>query len=104
MGLDTLEIGLILDRLDELSKNLREQLESPWLTSKGAAAYLRCSISKINRLSDRDLLPYRRLDANAPRSQRLFHRRDLTAYLITGRNPGAYRLSSSERSLVDQLL
>ena len=95
---------MILARIDELLSLIQGLATSPWMNTREAAAYLRCSLSKINRLADRGLLPYRRLDADAPRSKRLFHRRDLTAYIITGRNPGTYRLSPAERSLVDQLL
>ncbi len=104
MSEDSPDMALIMSRLDDLARQLAGRHLSPWMNTREAAAYLRCSLSKINRLADRGLLPYRRLDADAPRSKRLFHRRDLTAYIITGRNPGTYRLSPAERSLVDQLL
>ena len=98
------DIALILSRLDDLARQLADRPVSPWMSTREAAEYLRCSLSKINRLAERGLLRYRRLDADAQKSKRLFDRRELTAYLVTGRNPDAHRLSPAERSLVDQLL
>lgn len=98
------DMALILARLDTLDKAILGLHVSPWMTTKEAAAFLRCSESKINQLSDTCLLPYRRLDPTAPRSTRLYHRKHLTAYLMAGRNPVKHRLSPEEKRLVEELL
>lgn len=98
------ELNSILNRLDNIEYLLREQFNSPWMTAKEAAWFLRCSVTQINRLASVGLLPYRRQDPTAPKSPRLFHRKDLTAYLVTGRNPARKPLSKEERRMVEELL
>jgi len=100
--------------LDKEIRDVRKQLEvilqllqagqSPWMTTHEAARFLRCSESKVEQLTARGLLPYRRLDPTAKRSQRLYHRRDLTAFLVTGRNSKERHLSAQERRMVEELL
>ncbi len=97
------EIQEIRERLDEILQIL-EGGQSPWKTTCEAAHFLRCSESKVEQLTARGLLPYRRLDPTAPRSPRLYHRKDLTAYLVTGRNPHEHHLSAQERRMVEELL
>ena len=97
------DLNLILDRLEEILEILQES-RSPWRTTKGAAGYLQCSSSKIDELTAKGLLPYRRLDPTSPRSPRLYHKRDLVAYLVAGRNPQNSRLSPSEKRQVENLL
>ncbi len=97
------EIQEIRERLDEVLQLLQAG-QSPWKTTREAAHFLRCSESKVEQLTSRGLLPFRRLDPTAKRSQRLYHRRDLTAFLVTGRNPKERHLSAQERRMVEELL
>ena len=89
--------------LEEILRVLRAG-QTPWLTTRGAAQFLRCSESKVEQLTARGLLPCRRLDPTSPRSPRLYHRKDLTAYLVTGRNPRESRLSPADKRLVEDFL
>lgn len=98
------DLKLILDRLEEIAQLLRGNMISPWLTTQEAATFLRCSLSKIDEMTKLGLLPFRRLDPTATRSPRLYHRRDLTAFLVTSRNPRESRLSPAEKRLVETLL
>ena len=95
------DLQLILARLDDLGRWLDGKHVSPWLTTAEAATYLRCSPRKIEDLTGKGLLPYRRQDPTCPRSPRLYHKRDLTAFLITGRNPQQHRLSPEEKRQVE---
>ena len=79
------EIRALLDTLLQTG----QQVQSPWLTTQMAAEYLRCSRSKVEQLTARGQLPYRRLDPTSPRSPRLYHRRDLAAYLMARITRGA---------------
>ena len=100
------EILKISKKIDQKLGRILKILEgqnSPWLSSKEAAAYLRCSLSKVEDLTTSGLLPYRRLDPRSSRSLRLYHRRDLAAYLVAGRNPHSTPLSASERKQVKEL-
>ena len=95
-------------------KDIREILEivlqvlqggqSPWMTTRETALFLRCSESKVEQLTAKELLPYRRLDPTLSRSPRLYHVKDLPAYLIAGRNPQKSRLSPSEKRQMENLL
>ena len=96
------DMNLILARLDSIDKAI--QGVSPFLTTAEAAGYLRCSPRQIERLTSLGLLPYRRQDATRSKSPRLYHRKHLTAYLVTGRNPIKHRLSPDEKRLVEELL
>ncbi len=98
------DMAMILTRLDDISRQLQGQHSSVWYTTKEAAAYLRCSVSKINQLTDRGKLPFKRQDPTTSRSPRLYHRKDLTAFLVTGCNPRKRRLSPEEKRLVEELL
>ncbi len=96
------EIQGIRERLNEILQLLQAG-QSPWKTTREAAHFLRCSESKVEQLTAKGLLPFRRLDPTAPRSPRLYHRRDLTTYLVTGRSRES-RLSPAEKRLVEELL
>ena len=98
------KIDLILSRLDDLARVVQNNRVSPWFSAIDAARHLRVSESTINRLADRGLLPYYRVNPAAPKGQRRFHRRDLTALVVTGRNAQQQRLSRSEKLRVDELL
>ena len=104
MSASSTELGLVLNRLDDLSRMLRGVHVSPWLSSAEAANYLRCSISQIEKLTRRGLLPFSRQDSTSPKSPRLYHRRHLDSYLIGGRNPLTQRISPAEKRLVEELL
>ena len=94
----------ILARLDDLTRRLEGMHDSPWLTTVEAARYLRCSISHIERLTRQALLPFKRQDPTTPKSPRLYHRRELTAFLVTGKNPETHPLTKEEKKKVDELL
>ena len=101
---DTADMTLILARLDSIDRRLDGSHVSPWMTTREAASYLRCSTRKVEQLTRLGLLPYRRQDATSPKSPRLFHRRHLTAYLVAGKNPVKHRLSPEEKRQVAELL
>lgn len=84
-------------------QSLQEKEITPWHTTAETATYLRCSISKVEDLTNAGLLPFRRLDPRAARSPRLYHRKELAAYLICGRNPQTSKLSVSEKREVESL-
>ena len=94
---------LILDRLNDLISRMEGPVSSPWFTSAQTAQYLHCSRRKIEDLTRRGLLPFSRQDPTSPKSPRLYHRRHLDAYLITGKNLLSRRLSLEEKRLVKQL-
>ena len=98
------KIDLILSRMDDLDRMVQGKHVSPWLTTAEAATYLRCSPRKIEALTGKGLLPYRRQDPTHTRSPRLYHKRDMTAFLITGQNPQQHRLSPHEKRMVEDLL
>ena len=98
------QLFTILRRVDDLEKLIRGGFNSPWVTTREAATLLRCSESKLNQLTAAGLIPYKRQDPTAPKSPRLFHRKDLTAYLVTGRNPARKPLSKEEKRMVEELL
>lgn len=97
-------IDLVLNRLDDLIRQLSGHVSTPWMDSRGTATFLCCSERTLERLVAKGLLPYRRLDPTSPKSTRLFHRRDLTAFLVIGRNPADRRLTKSENREVVELL
>ena len=68
-----------------------------------SAKYLRCSLSQVEKLTRAGLIPFHRLDPNKPKSQRVFHRKQLDSYLITGKNPIVERLSLAERRQIEDL-
>ena len=94
---------LILERLDDLINRMEGRVSSPWFTTALAAQYLRCSPRKIEDLTHRGLLPYTRQDPTSAKSTRLYHRRHLDTYLITGKNLQSQRLTPEEKRLVKQL-
>lgn len=79
------------------------RINSPWLKTSEAADYLRCSPRKIEDLTSRGLLPFSRQDSTSPKSPRLYNRRCLDGYLISGKNLHSQRLSPEEKRLVKQL-
>ena len=89
-----------LDRILELI----EGSSAPWLNSRETAVYLRCSPSKIEDLTNSGLLPFRRHVSRLARSPRLYHKKDLDRYLISGRNPAAKPLTASERRILKDLM
>lgn len=97
-------MDLILSRLNDLTRTIHGQIVSPWLTTKEAAAYMKCSTRQIEKLTRLGLLPYQRQDRTAEKSPRLYHRKLLDAYLITGKNPHAHRLTPAEKQSVKNLL
>lgn len=94
---------VILDRLNQIERLILDGVGSPWLQTKEAAAYLRCSLSKFEDLSQRGRFPYCRLDVSAPKSRRLYHRKHLAAYLLTGKNARVDRLGNREKKMVEEL-
>ncbi len=98
------DTALILARLDSIDQRLDGKHISPWLTTKEAASYLRCSPRQIESLTAEGLLPYKRQDPTCSRSPRLYHRKHMTAYLVAGKNPVKHRLSPEEKRLVEELL
>ena len=98
------DISLILARLDNLAQMVQGRYVSPWLTTREAAAFLRCSVSKVEQLTNVGLLPFQRLDPTSRKSPRLYHRKHLTAYLVTGRNSVKQRLSAEEKRQIQELL
>ena len=98
------DMDLIVNRLDDLARQLDGRVCSPWLTTSETARYLKCSTRQIERLARRGLLPYSRQDPTSPKSRRLYFRRHLDTYLLLGRNPQTRRLSPAEKRLVEELL
>lgn len=91
-----------LNRLETLLLGIYNR--GPWLTTAEAAEYLRCSVSKIEQLTKRGLLPFQRQDPTHSQSPRIYHRKHLLAFLITGNNCEKHRLSAEEKRLVEELL
>ncbi len=98
------KMDLVLSRLDEIARQLDGKVSTPWFNIQQAASYLKCSVSSIDRMSRRGVLPFHRQDPTSARSPRLYHRRELTAFLVTGRSPRSHRLSPAEKRLVEELL
>lgn len=103
MSLCDQDVAMLLARLDEIGCLIQQNLTSPWMNTAEAAKYLRCSASQVEKLTHAGLLPFRRLDPNKPKSHRLYHRKHLTAYIITGKNPATQRLTPDERRMVEDL-
>ena len=97
------ELDQILARLGGIEAALARKI-SPWFIATEAADYLRRSTRKLEDLTGRGMLPFHRQDPTSPKSPRLFHRRDLTAFLVTGRNPETHPLTREEKQKVDELL
>ena len=97
------KLDVILDGIEKILSTLVTHDPSPWMTTSEAARYLRCSESKLEELTNAGLLPHRRLDPRSSRSRRLYHRNDLAAYLVTGRNPHSSPLRAHERRIVKEL-
>jgi len=105
MNYGSSDTELILMHLTDLKSLLSKAIPTtPWMTTKEAAEFLRCSVSKVEQLVYKGLLPYKRLDVTCERSPRLFHRKHLTGYLVAERNPVQPRLSTAERKMVEELL
>ena len=101
----TSDTELILMHLWDIERLLSKAIPStPWMTTKEAAEFLRCSVRKVEDLVYKGLLPYKRLDVAAEKSPRLFHRQHLTGYLVAERNPVQPRLSPTERKMVEDIL
>lgn len=92
----------ILSMLRDLESRM-ESSNSPWLSAREASKYLRCSVRKINALTKAGHLPYHRLDSANSRSVRLYHRKHLAAYLVSGHNPVTHRLTPQEKEMVEDL-
>ena len=97
-------LDLVLNRLDDLAQRIEGLYPTPWLTTAGAARYLGCSVRQVERLTDKGLLPYSRLDPTASKSSRRYHRKHLDAYLVAGKNPQSHRLTHAEKQIVKDLL
>lgn len=98
------EFAQIITALDEIAKMLRNEHVSPLMTSAEVADFLRCSKSQVEKLTAGGLLPYYRLDPRKPKSLRLYHRRTVISYLVSGRNPVKHRLAPAEKAIVRDLL
>lgn len=98
------DLSLILQRLYTIERLVRGTRVSPWMTAAEAADFLRISISTLDSLTARVLIPYRRVDPESSTSKRLFHRRDLVGYLVCGHNPKTHRLTQLEKKMVEELL
>ena len=92
----------ILARLDQIEASMH-RVSSPWLTTSEAAGYLRCSDSQIERLTKSGQLPFYRQNPDSQRAPLLYHRTHLDAYLVTGKNCQAVKLSPAERKRVREL-
>ena len=97
-------MDLVLARLDDLKRRLDGMPFSPWHTTVEAARYLRCSVRHVERLTRQALLPFKRQDPTNPKSPRIYHRRDLVGFLVTGKNPSIHRLTQAEKREVEELL
>ena len=104
MNDDITDTKLILAHLDDLVRLDGGEMLSPWLTTIEAARHLRCSVRQIDRLTHLGLLPFKRQDPTSSRSPRLYHRKHLTAFLVTGRNPIEHPLTAKEKREVEELL
>lgn len=102
--IEAADLQLVLTRLDDLTRRLDGKPVSPWFVIAEAADYLRCSMRHIDRLTERGLLPFRRQDPTTPRSPRLYHRKDLVGFLVSGKNPETHPLTKEEKRKVDELL
>ena len=98
------DVGLLIARLDEIGCFIQQNLASPWMNTADAAKFLRCSVSQIEKLTNAGRLPYYRLNPTAPKSPRLYNRRHLTGFIISGKNPVATRLSPAEKRQVAELM
>jgi excisionase family DNA binding protein len=94
---------LILSRLERLIEEIRASHTSPWLTTAEAADYLRSSVRHIERLASQGLLPFKRQNPGFPKSPRLFHRKHLTAFIVSGKNPVTDRLTPAEKREIEAL-
>jgi excisionase family DNA binding protein len=81
----SLTVGLTLtsDQLDAIAERVAERLQpaqpehsTPWLDTKGAAAYLACTPARIH-----DLVALQKLTPRRDGRRLLFYRSDLDAYL-----------------------
>ena len=97
------EFEMILARLDQIESRLVCQ-RTPWMSTSEAAEFIRASTSLIEKLTRAGKIPFYRQNPNAARSSRLYHRRDLTDFLITGKNAQADQLSQQEKKEVERLL
>ena len=97
------ELQAINKKLDEI-QSAQAKLITPWLTSREACAYLRCSASKLENLTSAGMIPFRRLDPRFEQSPRLYHRKDLVKYLVSGRNLTSKTLTAQERRIVEELV
>jgi len=97
------KLDTLIDEIRTLSGTIRGSGQLPWMTSKEAACYLRCSVTKLEDLTKAGMIPFRRLDSRSTRSPRLYHRIDLVKYLVAGRNHDTEPLSVSEKRRVKEL-
>ena len=97
---DSLE--MVLARLDQIDISIH-RLQSPWFTTSEAAEYMRCSVSQTGRLTKSGRLPFTRLNPESQRGPRLYHRKNLDAYLVTGKNNQSQRLTPAEKRQVKEL-
>lgn len=95
----------IQDRLDRIERMLGGIISSPdWLTREEASIFLRCSIRHIANLTAIGLLPCYPINPTVPNSPRLYHRRHLAAFLVTGRNPLTHPPTPDEKREIGGLL
>lgn len=97
------EFEMILERIDRIESTLVGQ-RTPWMSTSEAAKFIRASTSLIEKLTRAGDIPFYRQNPGSVRSTRLYHRRDLTAFLITGKNARADQLSPQEKKDVERLL
>ena len=96
--------ALLLEILSKINSLVdHSSADTPWLTTREAATYLRCSVRKVDQLSATGLIPYKRQDHTLHQSSKLFHRKQLTAFIVAGKNSSKQRLTTSERKQVDEL-
>ena len=97
------EFEMILARLDQIESELVGH-RPPWMSTSEAAEFIRASTSLIEKLTRAGKIPFYRQNPNAARSSRLYHRKDLIAFLITGKNAQADQLSPQEKKDIERLL
>jgi len=97
------KLEMLIEEIRNLPDKISESSMNPWMTSKEAARYLRCSVSKLEDLTSAGMIPFHRLDPRSRRSARLYHCKELATYLVTGRSLQANPLTASERRQVKEL-
>ncbi len=94
---------MLLTRLDQIDSAIAG-IQSPWMTTSEAANYLRCSVSLVEKLTREGKIPFYRQNPGVDQSPRLYHRKDLTAFIISGKNTQVDQLNPHEKKEVERLL